>query len=579
MENEQAILDAISYEVEDFDLDALEELDDAHQSELESQYSELNFLESEKELIGNPDLLVETVMNVVFDQFMNQVAITAGEEFIKENHNRKLDLRNEAHIQTTENFAKGKFATHNTEINYEKRYDDWQNSFQKNEDGSIRTKTDHRTGEERAVLRTRDKKKDPSGLNYNTNFNAREFIDSGRPTGSKTIHKDHTISAAEIIRDPKVAAHMTREEQAAFANSDINLIDLDSRANPSKSDSSMTEWLDSERTGKGAGLSQAEYFGLDEEELRARDKNARKEYENRKNEAEQRSIESGKKTQKQEFYRISGKALRTALLAILASLVKEIAVKLILWLKSAQKNVQTLLDYIKSAILSFVGKLKGILLDTGESVLTTIATSIVGPVVGVVKKTISLLKQGWRSLKEAIQYLRDPANKGKPLKYLLPEVGKIVIAGLSGVGAMVLGEFLEAALSSAAPFLAVDIPVLGSPANLIGSLMGAIISGVIGAIAINLIDKYVSTQQKADNLNSQIDKKNDILNKQNELMSVKVTTLYRTKQTTGNSVVVRHRTAGEEIRSVLDGILTDEQSDNQSRILQNKDALDALLQM
>ena len=52
-----------------------------------------------------------------------------GEEFIKDNNGQKLDLRKEAHIQTAENFEKGNFATHNRDVNYQERYDKWQDKF------------------------------------------------------------------------------------------------------------------------------------------------------------------------------------------------------------------------------------------------------------------------------------------------------------------------------------------------------------------------------------------------------------------------------------------------------------------
>ena len=65
----------------------------------------MQFLEEEKERIGNPDNLGEIIMDVVWEQFLNQVAVTAGEDFIKENRGLHLDLRKEAHIQTSEKFC------------------------------------------------------------------------------------------------------------------------------------------------------------------------------------------------------------------------------------------------------------------------------------------------------------------------------------------------------------------------------------------------------------------------------------------------------------------------------------------
>ena len=114
--------------IESFDFDELEE---KLQSQLEEEFLNLEFLKEEKEKIGNPDALGNIIMDVVWEQFINQVAVTAGEDFIKENRGLHLDLRKEAHIQTTENFAEGKIATHNTEIDYQQRYDDWQSNFQK----------------------------------------------------------------------------------------------------------------------------------------------------------------------------------------------------------------------------------------------------------------------------------------------------------------------------------------------------------------------------------------------------------------------------------------------------------------
>jgi len=123
MAKENAILEEKEeYSEDSFDFDDLEE---RLQSQLDLQLSELDFLKTEKEKIGNLDNLGETIKNVVWEQFINQIAVTAGEDFIKENNGLTLDLRDEAHIQTTENFANGKIATHNTIIDYQERHDSW----------------------------------------------------------------------------------------------------------------------------------------------------------------------------------------------------------------------------------------------------------------------------------------------------------------------------------------------------------------------------------------------------------------------------------------------------------------------
>ena len=123
----------------------------------------------EKETIGSPDRLGDVIKDVIWEQFINQIAVTAGEDFIKENNGLTLDL-----------------------------------------------------------------------------------------------HKD---------------AHMTRDEQVAFANSDKNLNLMDSSANRSKGDSSMSEWLNSERDGKKPD---DRFEGVDKKKLLDKDKEARDEYDKKK---------------------------------------------------------------------------------------------------------------------------------------------------------------------------------------------------------------------------------------------------------------------------------------------------------
>ena len=179
MTNELAFLSNEKEETEEiFDFDKLEE---KLQSELEFKLSELDILKENQEQIENPDNLGKVVLDVVWEQFMNQVAIVAGENFIEENKGLTLDLRNEAHIQTTENFEKGKIAKHNTKINYQERYDNWQSNFKKDENGNIIYHTT-RSGKKEATLVE----------------GARKPFDRGRPTGSaeNKTDMDHTTRRA-----------------------------------------------------------------------------------------------------------------------------------------------------------------------------------------------------------------------------------------------------------------------------------------------------------------------------------------------------------------------------------------------
>ena len=43
----------------------------------------------------------------------------------------------------------------------------------------------------------------------------------------------------------------------------------------------------------------------------------------------------------------------------------------------------------------------------------------------------------------------------------------------------------------------IELPLLGSLANIIGMFLASLVSGLIGAIIINLIDKFIAKKQKS----------------------------------------------------------------------------------
>ena len=518
----------IEFDAEDMDFAQLES---QLETEIDSQMEDLKVLEEEHDKIGNPATIGETVKNVVWEQFINQVGVIAGEDFIRENRGLTLDLRDSAHIQTTENFEKGKIATHNDKIDYQKRYDDWQANFQHDENGDVKTHQT-RTGKQEATL-----------VN-----GARKPFDEGRPTGSveRGTDMDHTVSAGEIIRDPEANAHLSKEEQIAFANSEANLNEMNAGQNRSKGDKSMTDWLDNPNKN---GQKPDEIFDINEEQkeqYREKDKEARTEYERVKKEGEKRSIETGKKSQREEAFRIGGKALRSVIMGLLASLVKDIIQKLVAWFRSGKRSLSTFIDSVKLAIKSFLSNMKTHLLNAGNTLITTIFTAIFGPIIGMIKKAWIFLKQGYKSVKEAIEFFKNPANKNMPFSIKMMEVGKIIVTGATAGGAILLGETIEKGLMTI-PVFAFQIPMLGSLASLLGMFFGALISGLIGALALNLIDKMIAKKQRSINQSQQINKKNDIINSQEQILVVTAAKAANAKKDTAQHVMNRHQEASDII--------------------------------
>lgn len=554
--NEKAILEAIEFEADDINLDNLEQsLEDM----LQGKKEDLDFLKEEREHINNPDHLGETIMDVVCEQFMNQVVATVGEDFIKENGGLTLDLRSEAHIQTSENFADGKIATHNyiSKDQLEQNYDRYKNTPHK----EFRDKYVD-PGMNATLKRAGELKK--KGIDTVTDIYTGRQIPTEKKSENgkdnpKAAQREHVKPSAELYKDPSLQMANNNEELAAIINNPENLQGYTTaERNNRKSNNSPEEMSkkDKNKHWEKANERAEEYIGTE------------------KKRGENRLKEEGHKTQKEEFFKIEKAAVKTAFISMLSALVKEIISKLVLWLKSAEKSLKTLIEHVKMALKAFISKLKDLFVDAAGNTLTMIATAIIGPVVGIIKKTITLLKQGWKSLKEAIDYLRQ--HRGEPLSRLMPEVGIIVVTGLCGIGTIVLGEAIEKGLESAVPFLAVEIPFLGiKPTSLIGSLMGAIVCGVVGAIAINIINKHVAKQQKSDNLGAQIDKDNEILVIQDKLLDVKEQRLLNTCQEVAQELTEHHREADEQLKGILENV-TDPAISEAQRM--NSEALSQLLQ-
>lgn len=516
---------------ESIDFDALEK---QLQDDLTEQMEELDILKNNAEKIGNPDTLGEVVLNVVWDQVVNQIGVVAGEDFIAENKGLKLDLSKGAHIQTTPNFTNGKIASHNTKIDYQQRYDYWQSNFKKDENGNVITKYDRIDDEYKVVLIDRETYGKP--------------YDTGRKTGSASVHMDETVSVGEQVRDPAANAHLSLEERVKFDQSDINLNPMDASANESKRDHKAINWLErSERNGQKP----AERFNIDEEQIRKKDKEARTEYERLKAEGEKRSIETGKQSRQEEALRIGGKALRAVVMGLLLALIKDIIKSLVAWFRAGQKNFKSFIEKIKEAIREFFSSIKQHLRMAVDTLCTTILTSIVGSVVNLLKKVYLFLKQGYESIKDAINYIKDPINKNKPFEILLLEVGKIITGALTVGGAMVLGETIEKLLTTI-PIFAFEIPFLGSLASILGIFFGALTSGIIGAIVLNFIDRRIAKKQRCLNNQHQFEKRNDIILTQEQLIDASKQNFIQTKSKNISNINERHRLAKEMIEKYLE---------------------------
>ncbi len=528
MENKSETLEILNKELE---YGNLIELQSILQVELNDILDELSSIEADREKLQNNQYLEEAIQDIIWDQVQNQLAVQLGEEFIKDNQGQTLDLRKEAHIQTAENFEKGNFATHNRDVNYQERYDKWQNNFTTNKKGEKVLKKD-----------------------------ARKFFDKGRDMGSAVIHKDHTVSIKEQLNDIEMATFFSKEQVKEFANSSKNLHDLDASANMSKGDKSMKEFLNSERNG----LKPEERFNIDRKQLEKDDQEAREELKNRKAENENIAIQSGKKSRRKEALKVTGKALKAAVLQLLTEFLREIVKKFISWLGEKEKNFGTFIAKVKEAISNFMSNLSHHVLGVGQSMVTILATSIIGPVVGTFMQVWTFIQQGWRSLTEAINYLKNPENKNKSTSVKMLEIGKIIVAGVTAAGAIVLSSAIGVTLLSIFPPLGVEIPLLGSLSGLIGTFMGATVAGIAGAFVLKLIDQMIVDKQIDELTNKKIDKYNNKLIVQDQMNAVGMALVQVDKMESLSQIEDRHHQAAEIMRDELSFLLEEkEKNDNE----------------
>ena len=528
MENKNETLKITNNELE---YGNLIDLRSSLQVELNDILDELSSIEEDREKLQNNQYLEEAIQDIIWDQVQNQLAVQIGKEFIKDNNGQKLDLRKEAHIQTAENFEKGKFASHNREFNYQERYDKWQDNFTTNKNG------------ERVLKKE-----------------ARKFFDRGRDMGSAAVHKDHTVSIKEQLNDIEMAAFFSKEQVKEFANSSKNLHDLDASANKSKNDKTMTEFLNSERNG----LKPEERFNIDRKQLEKDDKEAREELKNRKDENKNIAIQSGKKSRRKEALKVTGKALKAAVLQLLTEFLREIVKKFISWLGEKEKNFGNFIAKVKEAITNFISNISHHVLGVGQSMVTMLATSIIGPVVGTFMQVWTFIQQGWRSLTEAIDYLKNPENKNKSTSVKMLEIGKIIVAGVTAAGAIVLSSAIGATLLSIFPPLGVEIPLIGSLSGLIGTFMGATVAGIAGAFVLKLIDQMIVDKQIDELTNKKIDKYNDKLIVQDQMNAIGMALVQVDKMESLSQMEDRHHQAAELMRDELSFLLEEkEKNDNE----------------
>jgi len=498
MANENAVLN-IS-EVDNADSLDFDELENKLQEDLDSQLTELEFLKEDCKKIGNVENLGEVVKNMVWEQFQSQIGVSNGYDAHKAIKKEKEDVENKlSNIREEQRKAEEKipFGNPGSQRGTGVRLAKELEAFEIQIGGKG---TGNYTKEE--LKQWKSPIRNPSGeirsVEASEGHLGERKVLEGHHQKNVNHHPEHQANPDNVkFYNPK--EHLKQHDGNFRNKTDGEMVDRDRRIN------------------------------------------------------NQHKINNVKKT--------GAAALKSVITSLLLELLKEIMKKLVSWFQSADKKLESFLDSMKLAIKSFVSKLKTHLTNAGDIAVTAIVTAIYGPIIGTVKRIWIMLKQGWKSLKEAIFYLKDPNNRDKPFELKIAAVGKIVVAALSGSGALVLGEAIEKGLMLIPVIGMIQIPLLGSLASIIGLFLGGLVAGIIGAIALNLIDKFVASHLKTEVENRIFDNKNKTLNTLNKLVVVKQENLDNTKSRVVESITNRHEKASEVVKESLENISANDAKD------------------
>lgn len=539
----QAMDDDFILDDEELSFDSLDDIENQLEAQLELQFSDLELLRDAKEKIENPDTLGNVIQDEVWKQFGNQIGLDMTNETLIQAYNREHPEEYNKAIGDA--------------IMQDERYKAANKAMkEKQQAGEL---TDAYTGKN---LGQQDK-----------------------------ANLDHVVPRKEIYDN--VRRKQAGIDTADLANKEENLAATNESLNKSKKDKSNQQYVN-ERAQREETLkkqNEAQHKKIDESnksdvEKKAEHEKIDKRLKDKLDANDDLMLEADAKARKainhditvgvaKQTAKKAGKdALKQMAVSALFDLLKSIMNGLIRFFKEKQKSFKQFLLEMKESIKRFIDHITSFVRTGVSSVIGTVISEIFGPIVSMFKKLASFIKQGATTIVEAFHYLTDKENKDKSFDVKLAKVVEIVTGGLAAAGAIIGGELFEKALLSI-PVMAVEIPLLGSLANIVGLFLASLISGVIGAIVINRIDQFIAKKQLSENDENQSEKRNEILQTRMALGAVKEAKKEQQKKAFFVSTLERHSEASEYISEALATVFQEEDNLNEPDL--TSEALDALL--
>ena len=440
----------------EFDFD---EMEGFLSKQLEESFSDLELLENNRAAVSDPDSLGKVVLNEVWNQFGNQIG---------------LDMTNETLIQKYDREHPETYKEVSPSVLKDKRYKDANKAMKEQQKAGVLK--DEYTGKD---LKPNEK------ANLDHVVPRKELFDNKRRKQANLsvtdlANKEENLKPTNEALNKSKGAKSNKEYVETREIREKALLEQNKKANKKVDESNksnLEKSLQKEKNNKSLN----DKLAADDDLMMQVDKEARKAI--NKDIRVNATKEVGKKAGKD--------ALKTMTISALFSLSKEIMNGLIRFFKEKSKSFNRFLSEMKESIKSFFSKILSVLQTGASTLIGTIISEIFGPIVSIFKKLASLIKQGISSVIDAVNYLRDKKNKDKPFGVKVAQVGKIITVGLVGGSAIFLGEVFEKFLLTI-PGMQIELPLIGTLANMIGLFLSSLVSGLVGAIVLNLIDKFIA---------------------------------------------------------------------------------------
>ncbi|WWU65974.1 hypothetical protein QJR26_06305 [Clostridium baratii] len=519
--NENQMLELENLDVE-FDF---EELEGNLSKQLEESFSDLEILEKDREKISDPDSFGKVIMDEIWTQFSNQIGFDMTAETLVEKYDRE-------HPESYKEVGK--------EVMQDKRYKD-ENKKMRDQQQAGNLKDAY--------------------------------------TGKKLNHKDkanldHVVTRKELYENKR--RKQANLDVKDLANKKENLQATNESLNKSKKEKSNKQYLENRETREQGLIRENEKKNkkVDESNMSETEKRLQKEKNNKrlqdKLDADNKLMMDADKTARKAINKkiaiegtkqVGVKAVKDSIKAMvvnsLFALLKEIMNGLIRFFKEKSKSFKVFLAQMKEAIKRFFKNISSFLKSGVSTFLGTIVTEIFEPIIDIFGKISGLLKQGIHSLIDVFKYLRDKNNKDKPLAIKVAQVGKILTSTLVAGGAIMLGEIFEKLLLGI-PGMQITIPLMGTIANVVGLFLASLVSGLVGAIILNFIDKFIAEKMKEEITSQLIDKKNEILNIQEKRIFVAEKHVESSRENMISEISENHKKANEIISDALNNIFKED---------------------